>query len=133
VSGFSRTDFPEASYGNSNRHSFTGEDDLSDPHREQPSAERQFFEGLGFGVGERWEENGTLLGVMLRAGEARIGLSQDDWKKGRDRQKGAGMRIYVGTKQNIDQLATRPSTRESRWTRSQRTPRSLKTWCSLFS
>jgi uncharacterized glyoxalase superfamily protein PhnB len=65
----------------------------------------KFFEGLGFGVEERWEENGTLLGVMLRAGEARIGLSQDDWKKGRDRQKGVGMRIYVGTKQNIDQLA----------------------------
>jgi uncharacterized glyoxalase superfamily protein PhnB len=66
----------------------------------------KFFEGLGFGVEERWEENGTLLGVMLRAGDARIGLSQDDWKKGRDRQKGVGMRIYVGTKQNIDQLAT---------------------------
>jgi uncharacterized glyoxalase superfamily protein PhnB len=64
-----------------------------------------FFEGLGFGVEERWEEKGTLLGVMLRAGDARIGLSQDDWKKGRDRQKGAGMRIFVGTTQNIDQLA----------------------------
>ena len=64
-----------------------------------------FFEGLGFGVEERWEEKGTLLGVMLRAGDARIGLSQDDWKKGRNRQKGEGMRIYVGTKQNVDQLA----------------------------
>jgi uncharacterized glyoxalase superfamily protein PhnB len=65
-----------------------------------------FFEGLGFGVEERWEEKGTLLGVMLRAGEARINLSQDDWKKGRDRQKGVGMRIFVGTTQDIDQLAT---------------------------
>jgi uncharacterized glyoxalase superfamily protein PhnB len=64
-----------------------------------------FFEGLGFGVEERWEEKGTLLGVMLRAGEARIGLSQDDWKKGRDRQKGVGMRLYVNTTQDIDQLA----------------------------
>jgi len=64
-----------------------------------------FFEGLGFGVEERWEEKGVLLGVMLRAGEARINLSQDDWKKGRSRQKGEGMRLYVGTKQNIDQLA----------------------------
>jgi len=64
-----------------------------------------FFEGLGFGVEERWEEKGVLLGVMLRAGEARINLSQDDWKKGRNRQKGEGMRLYVGTKQNIDQLA----------------------------
>ena len=65
-----------------------------------------FFEGLGFGVEERWEEQGTLLGVMMRAGDARIGLSQDDWKKGRDRQKGTGMRIFVGTTQNIDQLAS---------------------------
>jgi uncharacterized glyoxalase superfamily protein PhnB len=64
-----------------------------------------FFEGLGFGVEERWEEKGVLLGVALRAGEARINLSQDDWKKGRNRQKGEGMRLYVGTKQNIDQLA----------------------------
>jgi uncharacterized glyoxalase superfamily protein PhnB len=64
-----------------------------------------FFEGLGFGIEERWEENGVLLGVMLRAGEASINLSQDDWKKGRDRQKGLGMRIFVNTSQDIDQLA----------------------------
>lgn len=64
-----------------------------------------FFEGLGFGIEERWEEKGVLLGVMLRAGEARINLSQDDWQKGRDRQKGVGMRIFVSTTQNIDQLA----------------------------
>ena len=64
-----------------------------------------FFEGLGFAIEERWEEKGTLLGVMMRAGEARLNLSQDDWKKGRDRRKGEGMRIYVGTTQDIDQLA----------------------------
>jgi uncharacterized glyoxalase superfamily protein PhnB len=64
-----------------------------------------FFEGLGFGVEERWEEKGTLLGVMLRAGQAQIGLSQDDWKKGRDRRKGEGTRIYINTAQNVDQLA----------------------------
>src|SRR5262245_54335058 len=66
-----------------------------------------FFEGLGFGVDERWEENGVLMGVMLRAGEALIGLSQDDWKKGRDRLKGVGMRLFIGTTQNIDELASR--------------------------
>jgi uncharacterized glyoxalase superfamily protein PhnB len=64
-----------------------------------------FFEGLGFGIEDRWEERGVLLGVTLRAGEARINLSQDDWAKGRDRQKGVGMRIIVETTQNIDQLA----------------------------
>ena len=66
-----------------------------------------FFEGLGFGVEDRWEENGALIGVMLRAGEAQIGLSQDDWKKGRDRVKGVGMRLFIGTTQDIDQLASR--------------------------
>jgi uncharacterized glyoxalase superfamily protein PhnB len=65
----------------------------------------KFFEGLGFTVGERWEEKGTLLGVMLKAGDGMIGLSQDDWKKGRDRVKGAGMRIFISTTQNIDQIA----------------------------
>jgi uncharacterized glyoxalase superfamily protein PhnB len=44
---------------------------------------------------------------MLRAGEARLGLSQDDWQKGRDRQKGIGTRLYVTTTQDIDQLAAR--------------------------
>ena len=66
-----------------------------------------FYEALGFGVEERWEENGTLMGVMLRAGSARVGLSQDDWKKGRDRQKGVGMRAFITTSQDIDQLAAR--------------------------
>jgi catechol 2,3-dioxygenase-like lactoylglutathione lyase family enzyme len=66
-----------------------------------------FYEGLGFSVEERWEENGALLGVMLRAGEHRIGLSQDDWKKGRDRKKGVGMRVFIGTSHNIDEIAAR--------------------------
>jgi len=70
----------------------------------------KFFEGLGFTVEDRWEEQGKLLGVTLRAGNASIGLSQDDWKKGRDRQKGVGMRLLIGTKQNIDQIASHAKT-----------------------
>jgi uncharacterized glyoxalase superfamily protein PhnB len=66
-----------------------------------------FYEGLGFTVEERWEENSVLLGVMLRAGDYRLGLSQDDWKKGRDRTKGIGMRVHIATAQDIDQLAAR--------------------------
>ena len=66
-----------------------------------------FFEALGFAVDERMEEKGVLLGVMLRAGDAHIGLSQDDWQKGRDRQKGLGTRLYLTTTQDIDQLAAR--------------------------
>ena len=67
----------------------------------------RFYEGLGFIVEERWEENGVLQGVMLVAGDRHIGLSQDDWKKGRDRVKGVGMRILIGTTQSVDELAAR--------------------------
>src|SRR3989337_2850521 len=38
-----------------------------------------FYEALGFVVDERWEDNGTLLGVMMRAGKSQIGLRQDRW------------------------------------------------------
>ena len=66
-----------------------------------------FFEGLGFAVDEQWEDEGKVLGVMLRAGDAQIGLMQDDWQKGRDREKGAGVRVLIGTKQDIDEIAAR--------------------------
>jgi predicted lactoylglutathione lyase len=67
----------------------------------------QFYEALGYAVEERWEDQGKLLGVMLRAGEARLGLDQDDWKKGRDRKKGVGMRLWLVTSQDVDDLADR--------------------------
>lgn len=66
-----------------------------------------FFGGLGFEIEDRWEENGVLRGAMLRAGDARLGLSQDDGKKGRDRTKGVGMRIYIEAADDIDQVAVR--------------------------
>ncbi len=60
---------------------------------------------LGFGVEERWEQEGKLAGVMVRAGDVRFMLGQDDWKKGRDRKKGEGFRLYCETKQDVDALA----------------------------
>jgi uncharacterized glyoxalase superfamily protein PhnB len=67
-----------------------------------------FYEALGFAVDERWEEKGTLLGVMMRAGRTEIGLSQDDWKKGRDRQKGIGVRLSISTTPgHVDEIAKR--------------------------
>ena len=56
---------------------------------------------------ERWEDNGTLVGVMVRAGKTQLGLSQDDWKKGRDRKKGVGVRMILETTQNVDEIAAR--------------------------
>jgi len=67
----------------------------------------RFFEGLGFEVEDRWEQDGVLLGAMLKAGTARLGLTQDDGKKGKDRVKGVGLRIYVEAADDIDQVAAR--------------------------
>jgi len=66
-----------------------------------------FYEALGFAIDERWEEQGTLLGVMLRAGKSQIGLNQDDWKKGRDRKKGIGVRLSISTPGSVDEIAKR--------------------------
>ena len=67
----------------------------------------KFYEVLGFTVDERWEDKGTLLGVMLRAGRSQIGLNQDDWQKGRDRKKGIGVRLTLSTTGSVDEIAAR--------------------------
>jgi uncharacterized glyoxalase superfamily protein PhnB len=61
---------------------------------------------LGFVAKERWEQDGVLRGVELVAGRVTFWLSQDDWKKGRDRTKGQGFRLYLETSQDVDALAT---------------------------
>ena len=68
---------------------------------------RFYGEGLGFNVREEMGEQGEVQGVMLEAGEAKLGLSQDDFAKGRDRVKGVGMRLYLETSQDIQELAQR--------------------------
>jgi uncharacterized glyoxalase superfamily protein PhnB len=60
---------------------------------------------VGFVVGERWEREGRLVGCELRAGDVSLMLGQDDWKKGRDRAKGQGVRLYCDTTQDVDALA----------------------------
>ena len=64
-----------------------------------------FYEGLGLAIVERWENEGKLLGVMMGGGSAAIALTQDDFAKGRDRVKGVGVRIWIDTTQDVDQLA----------------------------
>jgi lactoylglutathione lyase len=66
-----------------------------------------YRDGLGFFVSERWEEGGRLEGVMLKAGACHLGLSQDDFAKGRERPKGVGFRIWCETLQDVDVLAAR--------------------------
>jgi uncharacterized glyoxalase superfamily protein PhnB len=65
-----------------------------------------YVDGLRFHVKDRWERDGRLLGVEMLAGACMIGLSQDDWAKGRDRTKGVGLRIYLETSQDVDTVAS---------------------------
>lgn len=60
---------------------------------------------LGFTEGERWEDDGHIHGVQLKAGSVDLMLSQDDFSKGRDRQKGVGIRLWFSTAQPLEVLA----------------------------
>ena len=62
---------------------------------------------LGFAVKQRWEQDGVLHGGELTGGGASLYIGQDDWKKGRDRVKGEGVRLYlhVKTEREVDRLA----------------------------
>ena len=72
---------------------------------------RFYTEGLGFKLGEKYEQGGKLMGVMIDAGDgSMLGLSQDDFAKGRDRTKGVGMRLWVETEQDIQALANQAKT-----------------------
>jgi predicted enzyme related to lactoylglutathione lyase len=66
-----------------------------------------YADGLGFFVGQRWMDGDVLRGVMLKAGTSELGISQDDWKLGKDRQKGQGFRVFLNTTQDIDAIASR--------------------------
>ena len=68
---------------------------------------RFYTDGLGFEVGEKYEEGGVVKGMMMNAGGVVLGISQDDFAKGRDRVKGIGMRLYLETDQDIPTLAAR--------------------------
>jgi uncharacterized glyoxalase superfamily protein PhnB len=64
-----------------------------------------YHETLGFTIKDRWEHEGALMGAEMVAGAVTIGLTQDDFSKGRDRVKGVGQRLWCTTAQNVDRLA----------------------------
>ena len=70
-----------------------------------PKSLAWYTDVVGFKIGEKWERDGKLMGVELSAGDVGFMIGQDDWKKGRDRKKGEGFRIYLETKQDLDALA----------------------------
>jgi uncharacterized glyoxalase superfamily protein PhnB len=62
---------------------------------------------VGFVVDNRYEREGKLVAVAVKAGDVRILLNQDDGKRGWDRVKGEGFSLMLTTAQNIDQIAQR--------------------------
>lgn len=60
---------------------------------------------LGFSLEQRWEQDGTFLGGSVVHGRVAVNIGQDDWKLGRDRKKGQGVRIYITTADDIDTYA----------------------------
>ena len=70
---------------------------------------------LGFEVEEEWkDDDGRVRGVSLKAGDVSFMIGQDDWKKGRDRRKGEGFRIFCETKKDVDAIARRIETKGGR-------------------
>jgi len=62
---------------------------------------------VGFTVHQRYEREGRLMAVALKAGSVRILLGQDDGAKGWDRKKGEGFSLQITTAQNVDEVAQR--------------------------
>lgn len=60
---------------------------------------------LGFSLKERWEHEGTFLGGSVVHGSVTVNIGQDDWKLGRDRKKGQGVRVYIATADDINTYA----------------------------
>lgn len=60
---------------------------------------------VGFTVDQEMRDEGRLVGAVIKAGTCQFLLAQDDFEKGRDRNKGVGFRLYCTTRQDIDVLA----------------------------
>ena len=65
-----------------------------------------YRDAIGFVVDRTYERDGKSAGVVLKAGEERILLNQDDGAKG-DREKGLGFSIHFTTVQDVDGIADR--------------------------
>ena len=60
---------------------------------------------VGFSVDRKFERAGRLTAVMLKAGDMRILIRQDDEGTGWDKVKGAGFSLQFTTAQDIELLA----------------------------
>ena len=60
---------------------------------------------MGFVVADEIEHEGVRVAAVLNAGSVQFLVAQDDFAKGRDRQKGVGFRLYCVSEQDVDELA----------------------------
>jgi uncharacterized glyoxalase superfamily protein PhnB len=62
---------------------------------------------VGFTVDQKYEREGKVRAVSLKAGAVRLLLTQDNGARGADRVKGVGFSLQITTAQNVDDIATR--------------------------
>lgn len=62
---------------------------------------------VGFVVDQKYERDGKLMAVSLKAGSVRILIGQDDGARGWDRIKGEGFSLQFTTSQSVDEMAQR--------------------------
>ena len=66
-----------------------------------------YCHAIGFVIDKTYEREGTTTGVVVKAGNVKLLLNQDDGSKGADRVKGVGISMHFTTVQDIDALAER--------------------------
>ena len=66
-----------------------------------------YCHAIGFVIDRVYERDGETTGIVLKAGNVRILLNQDDGARGADRVKGAGISLHLTTTQDVDGLAER--------------------------
>jgi uncharacterized glyoxalase superfamily protein PhnB len=66
-----------------------------------------YHDVVGFTIDQKYEREGKLRAVALKAGRVRILIGQDDGGKGVDRAKGEGFSLTITTAQSVDELARR--------------------------
>jgi len=66
-----------------------------------------YHDVVGFAIDRKYERDGKLQAVALKAGDVRLLINQDDGARGWDRIKGVGFSLQITTDQNVDEIAKR--------------------------
>lgn len=74
--------------------------------RDLRSSMTWYCDVMGFAIDRKYEREGRVIAVALKAGDERILIGRDDGARG-ERVKGEGMSLMITTAQDIDALAAR--------------------------